>query len=453
MGAASAGGGAIGGGSASAGGGVAGGGGAGGGGGTTEPCALTVPTGLEVSEGGRTLVELQTSPPDSPITLGTVPPGVRTEWVGQGRLQLRLPYGVSEARLPLTATCPTGTAQAELVVRLRALRWSQAAPAWNPGVDGPPEREYGQLWLDSQNPNRLLVFAGFHYRPRQFTPSNDAWALDLDAGTWRSLGEPAGAPKMGGFRVAEVPDSGVVLSLGGIGTDGTVPARLARLDLHAAPPTWVDEPLAPGQAGVGAYQPAFFFDAKRDRWLAICGADGVVGLQCDVKAFTRGPTGGTWRRVTVASGPKPAPRAGFFWAYEPSGDRFVMFGGDGSVSGGGQILQDTWALELGDDVPRWKLLSAQETPALGRRNGAYAFDPIGLRLFTWGGTPDGATTLKGLHVLDLEKGFERWHTVAVPMPPPDRTSGQAVYEPIGRRVLAGFGNDGAIYADLWSLSL
>ena len=71
------------------------------------------------------------------------------------------------------------------------------------------------------------------------------------------------------------------------------------------------------------------------------------------------------------------------------------------------------------------LLAGPQDPPIGRRNGAFALDPLGHRLLVWGGTADGATAFPGLYALDLDRGREAWHRVTTEGAPTVRAAGGA----------------------------
>jgi hypothetical protein len=108
---------------------------------------------------------------------------------------------------------------------------------------------------------------------------------------------------------------------------------------------------------------------------------------------------------------------------------------------------DAWALDLTSAPPSWSKLDPAGTTPHGRRNGCIMHDPIGRRLFVFGGTSDGQTSEKGLFVLDLEPGHETWTKIDVPNMPAPRSSGFGFTTEDGQ-VACGFGNDKAQYADV-----
>lgn len=360
--------------------------------------------------------------------------------------QLRAPYGAGAVTVTLPHLCAGEAAEAVLSIPVRVSSWS-ALPSWTAGVDGPINREYGNFWIDPADPDRAWAFGGFHYEPQQFTAANELWSLDLTTDTW-SQHSPVDPPLQPGAGLALVGE-GEAIVFGGLIDSSTTPFLLSRLDYAAEPPTFTD--LATGSSpSFGDYQPSLLWDAPRGRVLSICGVNTSAGYHCDVRLVD--PATG---EVTVieTAGEAPVGRNGHFWVHDAVNERFVMFSGDRGAPTC-DCHPDTWALELAEDPPRWVALDTPGAP-VGRRNGAYALDPDGQRMFVWGGTPDGATTAPGLWALHLEQGREAWHQV---MPsgeaPPERASGAMIYDAARKRLIMGFGNSGAgNFTDMWSLSL
>jgi hypothetical protein len=395
---------------------------------------LAAPSALTVRDGGRVTLELAPEVESFELAL---PDGF-----GRDGHTIRAPYGqLGVHAAALTLSCNGQSETRTLAITIEALRWSPLR-SWQPGLDGPVGREYFSTWIDSGDTDRLLVFGGFHYQPKQFTPAWDLWSLNLTSETWTALPD-MGAPRTPGGRIAAIPDARALLYHGGL--DGTsTPPVLRRFDYGPDELTWatLDSPSDPG-----SYTGAFVHDAARGRYLSVCGASSVLGYHCQVRAWT---AESGWTSLDTV-GESPSGRAGFFFALDPATDRLVLYGGQGGGPGN-DILSDTWALELGETPPRWVPLLPSDA-VIGRRNGAYLLDPYGHRLLVWGGTPDGATSVPGLWALELERGSEGWHELSTLSAPPDRTSGMAVLDVARRRMLAGFGNDKSVYADLWALEL
>jgi hypothetical protein len=402
------------------------------------PACEASATATVISEGGRRTVELTLSEGVTGWSVVDSGPFAATQ-TDLTHLKLEAPYELSgDYSVRLALDC--GGA-AELPVKIRRLGWTQL-PTWTEGTDGPLAREYGAFWLDAADPSRALLYGGFVYRPRQFTPATDAWALDLASARWSKVITSGTPPSGTGGRIATRPGSPDALYLGGVTATRDTPVVLAKLSPSSGGVAWSDVSAAGGQ---GDYQPGFFFDARRDRYLSLCGANNTLGWHCEVR--TLDATATEWRPVTVAGTP-PQGRNGHFYVYDAENDRVVLFGGDAN----GNTLGDTWALELGEATPRW--VSLGNEPSMRRRNGAWVLDAVNHRLVMWGGTADGATAVDGVWVLSLERGKERWLKPSTLNPPKNRASALAIYDSERERMIAGLGNsEQGIFADLWALQL
>jgi hypothetical protein len=409
------------------------------------PCGGAIPAVLRVIEGGRV------SFPRTGTLATEVPAfeGVEAE-VTSDAVTLRAPYGAGAREV--TVLCESGAAALRLEVE--ALRWAPVAD-WEPDAPAgsPGGREYFAWWLGPYGDRALYLYGGFAYEPRQFTPSFELFRFDLRSGGWSSVSLSGELPGPGG-RVAVGPDGtaryfgGGAIGAGGgldtppgffaIGHDGPARARFETLPSTGAP---------------GSYTGALVYDAPRDRWLSVCGADAFMGIHCRVHAYAES-TG--WQQVAVAEGERPAGRYGFHYVHDAVNERVIVFGGQIGPDNL-DLDAETWALELApegasDGSVAWSRL---ETPPeiSPRRNGGYALDPRGHRMFVWGGTPDGRDSVPGLEVLSLDRGRERWEHLEPAGSPPSRTSGQGLYDEAEGRILWGMGNDDAVYTDLWELSV
>lgn len=400
------------------------------------PCAPELPTSLTVSEGGLLTV--------------TIPEGTTYEATGGAvatadgsKVSIRAPYvAAAKGDVALTLSCGR-----TLAIELRPLAWTRLA-SWTEST-GAKAREYGASWIDPVGTGALVVFGGFHYVPKQFTPANDAWRFDFATSTWTALAGD-GLPTLPGGRAAAIPGERAVLFFGGTVTaaDGSLdsPQSLYRLDFDEArvqPTKKTNLGSAPG-----SYTGSFVYDSKRARFLSVCGLDAKTGFNCDVDAYTEAKG---FEHLTPTGTP-PTGRDGFHYAYDEASDRVILFGGQVGMDNL-DLDGETWALDLSVDPPAWHRLFANGAGPEKRRNGAFALDPLGHRLFVWGGTPDGANSVPGLQVLSLERGSEAWTSVDVPADVKARTSGIGVQDAARQRILFGFGNAPAPLRDLWSLDV
>lgn len=369
---------------------------------------------------------------------------------------MKTPYGSggATAAVTLTYSCHGEVQQISTQHSVRPITWS-ALPTWTPGSDGPLSREYGTMWIDEANPDRLLVWGGFHYQPEQFTPAAEFWQYDLVSTTWTQL-SPTGAPTRPGGGLALLGDQQAIY-FGGL-IDNSTPFSVEKIDYSSNAPVFTTVAGGGGAIGgvgqVGDYQPSLAYDAPRDRLITACGLNMMWGHHCRVRSIDPA-TGEVTELATVGDG--PVGRNGHFWVHDAETERLIVFSGDGGQSEDGWMCdcqQDTWALELAEEPMRWVRLDAGSTPP-GRRNGAFVLDTDGHRMLVWGGTPDGQSTAEGLYALDLDRGEETW-TLVTPIgeAPIVRSSGHGVYDAARQRMIVGFGNgEAGVHTDLWALSL
>src|SRR5262249_25020705 len=123
---------------------------------------------IALSEGGRARVHLVSGADVTALDLDAGAPagidGLAVHLDAGGMLTLKPCYGSGGKTIgvPLEVTCGSVHRSETLTTTVRALAWQQL-PAWTPHVDGPPSREYGSMWIDPADPDRLLLFGGFLY--------------------------------------------------------------------------------------------------------------------------------------------------------------------------------------------------------------------------------------------------------------------------------------------------
>lgn len=355
-------------------------------------CGIEAPAGLEVVGGGLGRLEA--------VAVGGVgavearaPEGWGAWSEGGSGVLLRAPYVGGEGSLAWSLDCGDGTgAVAETALTVRAVSWSRR---WSlSGGDGPAEREHPTVWIHPEDPDGLYLFGGYLYRPRQFTPADDLWRFDLASGRWEAVAQEGERPPYVGGRAAARADQVGVVYYGGDQDQAGNPWAWG-LALSSRPAVWsrLGEEGARGPSLTG-----FVRDAGR--FVGFGGYDYARGVSGRVEVFDL--EAGRWASVrpTSAQGAGPSPRYGFLYGYDEATRRLIVFSGGGSALPADPVNahEDAWALELGQEPPRWTLLEGGATAPPGRRNGCGAWDPEGQRLFVWGGdlgwTDDGAGALR-----------------------------------------------------------
>ena len=252
-----------------------------------------------------------------------------------------------------------------------------------------PTARFSHNAVHDAHGGQLLIWSGRMLDASGSTLLNDVWAFDLITNSWTNLATTTTVP-VARYGTAAVfdPDTGTLVTFAGFTT-------LGRFD-----DTWRFDPL------------------QR-----------------------------LWQDVTATS-PQPGERCLHAAAYDSQRRRMIMFGGQR----GNAALDDAWALDLSTDL--WTALPpAPETG--GRKFPAVAYDPKGDRFLVFGGERTDGTRGGDLWALDLQR--EVWSTLTT-AGPPARDGAVLVYVPSrgGRMpqiILTGGTTAEGNADDTWSLQL
>jgi hypothetical protein len=138
-----------------------------------------------------------------------------------------------------------------------------------------------------------------------------------------------------------------------------------------------------------------------------------------------------WRALTPATGLSPEPRAHGVAVYDAPGRRLVVFGGQGDRA----LFNDTWAFDLARST--WARLDTRGVPPDPRLGADAVFDPVGRRMIVWAGQA-------GSHFFDdtwaLDLATLEWRDVSPDARPQARYGSASVFDPAQRRLVqfAGF---------------
>jgi hypothetical protein len=260
-----------------------------------------------------------------------------------------------------------------------------------------------------------------------------------------------------------------VSACGGPARDAGAPDGGAGSDSSVAPPTGlcVATHACTGDPSVRPYRRsefAFAYDETRHQ-LVVQGGSTAVSMMCNFPApefsdetWIYDDECGTWR---LLAGAGPGPRARHMAAYDPAGDRVLVFGGRYGTGGTYTLYADLWALDLASET--WSLLAPQDPAGPApRTSGALAFDDAGGRLWLFGGNDSASGAVYGplqdTWYFDVAAGA--W--VLVSAGPPDAAPAarllvaSAFDQSRGRFLVYGGTDDSAFsttpidYDDLWA---
>ena len=314
-------------------------------------------------------------------------------------------------------------------------------------TDGPTAREHGTFVVDAER-DLVHLIGGSGYVPQGTAATDAYWTFDLVKRTWSPL-VPTGdvPPPAASRRAAALPDQKVALLFGGYETDASDNNDLYRFDYSSSPPSF--KKLAQENPPPARELHAFAYDPGSDTFITFGGFSSMHSQLDDTWTMKLSGDTATWSQLP-ASG--PSKRYGFFYGLDPATGTLYVWSGAQKPAGSDPIngAKDTWALDLRANPPAWsQVLDGSEPNApIGRRNGAFVFDPSGPRLVVFGGTADGATTVPGLSFLDLRPGKLAWDTVTLPAQPALRSSCFGFFDGKRQQSVLGFGNDRALYRDL-----
>jgi hypothetical protein len=296
------------------------------------------------------------------------------------------------------------------------------------------------------------LVGGSGYTP-QGTPSADAyWTLDLKTHAFTALPamrtQPAPAASR---RAANVPGRKVAYLFGGYDSATTDVNDLLSLDYSGDSAFFTPVPQVNPPPARELH--AFAYDPGTDMFVAFGGYSGTLGVLNDTWTMKLVDGAATWTKLDGAG---PSPRYGFFYALDPATGHLYVWSGAQNPTQTDPIhaAQDLWLLDMrASPKPVWLRLlgGVEEGTPTGRRNGAFVFDPHGPRMFVFGGTADGATTVPGLSVLDLSGATPAWIALDPAGAPPLRSSDFGFYDETRGQAVMGFGNDRMVFRDVFAL--
>ena len=202
------------------------------------------------------------------------------------------------------------------------------------------------------------------------------------------------------------------------------------------------------------------YDEFNDRLIVFGGLDSNSQRSLNdvwVLANASGLTGiPEWQKLEP-TGTKPANRAGFVSAYDPTANRLIVYSG---CTGFCASVGDAWVLTHANGLggnPEWLTLPAG--PVMGFGTGDY--DSVTNRLVVFGGLPGGpGSDWSKLQILEDANGIGNPHWTqlnpAGPLPPPRGHDQPGVYDPLSNTfILFGgitSGPSSKGYNDVWVLS-
>jgi len=309
-----------------------------------------------------------------------------------------------------------------------------AAPRWVPispsSATVPPGRTQAGSIYDPVG-RRLVVFGG----KGSGGNLNDVWAYDLQQNRWSELTPAAGDSPTPRFTPNAVYDP--------IGHQMIVWSGQSSAGFHndvwafdLSTNQWSEFDAPPPEPNV-RYGAASVFDPVAGELVTFAGFTDQGRFE-DTWRFAVAQE--TWREVDTSAG-HPLKRCLHSASYDSGRHRMIIFGGQRSGA-----LNDIWAFDLASD--RWSDLSPGSRPD-GRFFTAQAYDPRGDRVLVFGGNLGGS---RSNQVWSFSLAARSWQLLAPSGAAPTARDGSGgILIPDQDRFVIFGGFDGAYRSDLWSL--
>ena len=282
-----------------------------------------------------------------------------------------------------------------------------------------------------------VVLLGGATGPRPPAPIDvsDMWTFAPEAG-WRvitpALPEQTGFAPLDGTMFAFDTQSGLAVF---VDMNGLL------LTYDPATNRWADKPSGAGPTALlGA---AMAYDSGSDRMIVFGGLDPATFSENN-ETWVYDVDAGRWERMEPAQSPSPRNFAAL--AYDADSDRVILFGGAPSTG----ALGDTWAYDYEGDT--WTEMSPTAAPS-GRTYSAIAYDPTGDRMILFGGSEDAEISSLG-DTWAYDYGSDVWTQLDVVGPSDRGWHAMALDADTGMLVLFGGGRSRDQYtAETWVFDL
>jgi hypothetical protein len=281
--------------------------------------------------------------------------------------------------------------------------------------------------------DRMIVFGG-----SDGSAKNDVWELSFAGNpTWTKLTPSGTPPPPREWHVAVLDRARNRMLVHGGVNGGTRLGDVWALSLGASP-AWT-QITAGGASPGGRSSHCALLDVANDRMIVFAGLDGTGAATNSIWSLSLGATP-TWSAL-AATGTPPTARYGASARYDKLRHRALFFGG----GIGAPNTSETWALSL-TGTPAWTLLPAPNPPQ-GRQFHTSAYDPFGDRLLVFGGS--SGPVLSDTWALPLASPGASW----IPLTGTRRRGHSAVYDPSRHRMVVFGGESGTQLNDVWELGL
>ena len=238
-------------------------------------------------------------------------------------------------------------------------------------INSPPARDQASMVYDEDGQS-IILFGG---DVDNGNPFNDTWALSFDSTTqtytWTNVSPPVITPtnnpsaRFGTGMAYDTVKKKIILFGGGTNNDTFNDTWKLDFDSNNQTYNWTQITTVINPPA--SFQPAMSFDASSKNVVLFGGLDENDNALQDTWKLNFDSNSQTYSWTDISSINSPSARYNAQMVYDSLRKQSILFGGldytiDNSLSGSGNPLNDTWALNLASNLDIWTNVSPTTSP-------------------------------------------------------------------------------------------
>jgi N-acetylneuraminic acid mutarotase len=239
-------------------------------------------------------------------------------------------------------------------------------------TNGSPSARFNHAMVYDSDRGEIVLFGGFSSSDR----IGDTWIYNIASNTWTNVSPQLSPSRRSDSGAAYDAKAKKVVIFGGYGFGDTIKGDTWAFDVERR--TWTQ--MAPTNSPTGRYGSIMVYDYYLEKCLLFGGhlsdeSGKDYGYENEIWAYDFAAD--NWEMLPTQN--KPPARYWHDLAYDPEGNRIILFGGS---QGGGNDQGDTWIFSCRDY--RWTKEISIENPGV-RSQPSLAYDTLTKRTLMFGG--------------------------------------------------------------------